>query len=131
MDWAKYLTDNRLKVSYPRVKILEYLDTNRTHPTADEIYNELVKEVNTLSKTTIYNTMNAFSKAGIVRALTLDNNQTRYDFTTHDHGHFKCRKCGKIIDFYLNSLDVPEISNFVIEEKNVYLMGVCDFCLEK
>ena len=61
-----------IKPSYTRVRIMEYLVANRSHPTADEIYNSLVGEIPTLSKTTVYNSMNAFVQAGLARVITIE-----------------------------------------------------------
>ena len=51
---GEYLKSHNIKPSYQRMKIFEYLLNNRTHPTVDEIYQTLVKEIPTLSKTTVF-----------------------------------------------------------------------------
>lgn len=126
------LLNRNIKPSYQRIKILEYLDSNRIHPTVDKIFVDLQKEIPTLSKTTIYNTLNIFMDAGLVRVLTIEDNETRYDIDTSDHGHFKCEKCGSIYDFEIRNLDLEtdDLSSFKINEKNVYYKGICPKCLD-
>jgi len=125
------LLNRNIKPSYQRIKILEYLDNNRIHPTVDKIFVDLQKEIPTLSKTTIYNTLNLFVEAGLVRVLTIEDNETRYDIDTSDHGHFKCENCGEIYDFKINvdGLEPSGLNNFKITDKSVYFKGICEKCL--
>lgn len=110
---------------------MEYLLTQRSHPTVDEIYNVLVKEIPTLSKTTVYNSLKTFIDKGITKVINIEDNETRYDAGIKDHGHFKCIKCKKIYDFTINidELNIPELNQFQINEKDVYIKGICNNCL--
>lgn len=127
---------NRLKekdiaLSHQRLKVLEYLLTNQEHPTVEQIYSDLQEEISTLSKTTVYNTLALFADAGIVRILTIENNETRYDIITENHGHFKCKVCGTIYNFRIDieGIDFEHLNDFAISEKNVYFKGICPKCL--
>ena len=84
----RILYEKGIKPSYARIKIYSYLQLNRMHPTVDEIYNALVNEIPTLSKTTVYNTLKLFESAGITRAITIEDNEARYDINVDNHGHF-------------------------------------------
>ena len=95
-DLVKELKEKKIRLSYQRVKILDYLNRNRTHPTADEIYTGLIAEIPSLSKTTVYNSLNSLVKANLVQELTIEDNENRYDIVTETHGHFKCEKCGTL-----------------------------------
>jgi Fe2+ or Zn2+ uptake regulation protein len=125
---SEMLKENGIKPSYQRIKIYEYLLENRTHPTVDEIYRYLVKEIPTLSKTTVYNTLNLFVEKNIVLMITIDENETRYDADTSVHGHFRCKKCSKIYDFDIN-VSCINLEGFEIYTKNVYFDGICKNCL--
>ena len=59
-DIGNYLKDHDIKPSYQRMKIFQYLLDNHVHPTVDTIYKALCPEIPTLSKTTVYNTLNLF-----------------------------------------------------------------------
>ena len=112
--------------------MLEYLITQRCHPTVDQIFNDLIKEVPTLSKATIYNTLNLLIEAKLASVVTIEDNETRYDITLSNHGHFKCEPCGTIFDFKVNidNFMADELSEFKINEKNVYFKGICPSCLK-
>jgi len=124
------LQKNNIKPSYARIKIYEYLTVKRNHPAVDMIYNELSAEIPTLSKTTVYNTLGLLADAGLVRAITIEDNETRYDAGMQDHGHFKCESCGRIFDFSFesDSLVYDGLADFEINTKNVYFNGICSGC---
>jgi len=130
MDVVNLLKESGISPSVQRIRILEFLMTNFTHPSVEEIYISLVKEIPTLSKTTVYNTMNLFREKGLIKAV-IDEGETKFDGNISEHGHFKCRKCGKIIDFDINSMDLKELTGFKIEEKHTYFVGICSGCIEK
>lgn len=131
IDVTEELIKNNIKPSYQRLKILSYLAFKRNHPTVEQIFNELVDDIPTLSKTTVYNSLNLFIQAGLVKPLNIEDHETRYDYDTSDHGHFKCIECGTIKDFSLKiDIDNDSMSGCEILEKNVYCKGYCARCLE-
>ena len=127
------LEKKNIRLSYQRLKVLEYLSKNKNHPTVDQIYNDLVDDVPTLSKTTVYNTLDALIDAKLARLITIEDNETRYDINTRNHGHFKCESCGTIYDFSIDIDNVPvrDLENFKVHDKNVYFKGICTSCLSK
>ena len=66
MRSVEMLTKHQIKPSGLRIKILDYILSHRTHPTIDEIYEELLKENPTLSKTTVYNTTKVLLEHGLI-----------------------------------------------------------------
>lgn len=129
----KYLEKEGVHPSYHRLKILEYLMKHRTHPTVERIHKELSKEIPTLSKTTIYNTLKLFTSKGIVQELTIEEKEVRYDADTKPHAHFKCMECGGVYDIALEfpNLEREMIEGHKVTECHVYLKGVCKNCLKR
>lgn len=127
------LKKRNIRLSHQRIKVLEYLTKNQCHPTVEQIYCDLLQEVPTLSKTTVYNTLKSLADARLVNILTIEDNEMRYDIITENHGHFKCEKCKSIINFNINAeaLSTDDLSAFRIHERNVYFKGVCPGCLFK
>lgn len=125
------LKAKNINLSFQRLKVLEYLDNNRCHPSVEQIFSDLLKELPTLSKTTVYNTLRILTETGLVRSMTIDDNETRYDINTKNHGHFKCNSCNTIYDFYvdIDEFCSDDLKNYKIEDKNVYFMGICPRCL--
>ena len=129
------LKDELLKIdirpTYQRIRILEYLYKKGGHPTAEEIFAGLLAEIPALSKTTVYNTLHTFAEAGLLWIIKIDNDETRFDVTLNNHGHFQCLACGSLTNFPIDieEIRVAELSEFEIREKNVYFRGLCPNCL--
>jgi Fur family peroxide stress response transcriptional regulator len=130
-DLSAELKNRKIHPSYQRIKVLEYLNKNQCHPTVDQIFKDLKSEIPTLSKSTIYNTLNLFLKSRLIREINIEDNEIRYDIITKNHGHFKCENCGKIFNFSIdfNSFKTEELSGFKITDKNLYFKGICPNCL--
>lgn len=130
--FAEILKRNNIKPSYQRVMIYSFLASNPLHPTAQQVYESLKGSIPTLSKTTVYNTLRALYKANLIREITIEENEIRYEFNIHDHGHFKCEKCGKIFDFEINNnyFNKDELTDFIVYDKNVFFKGCCNNCIK-
>lgn len=128
---TEILLSKGLKSSHQRIKILEYLVSHPCHPTADKVLQEMKSELPTLSKSTVYKTLNSFVEANLLREITIEDKEIRYEYNLEDHGHFKCERCGNIYDFSIN-FDIfhPEdLERFKIKDRNIYFKGVCKSCL--
>ena len=131
MDFINYLSSNNIKPSLQRIKIFEYLHGNKDHPTVETIYSDLVIDIPTLSKTTIYNTLKLFIDNGITATVTIEDNEVRYDAIMEEHAHFKCDVCGNVYDVEidLSALKFKKMNSFKVDKTNIYLKGKCNKCL--
>lgn len=131
--YVKILKKNDLKITSQRLIVLQYLDENCTHPTADQIYSDLKINNPSLSKTTVYNALDALQKHGIIQAITISGSELRYDIPHGMHHHFYCKKCGKIFDIDISCPNVKKMSEFghKVEEIHGYIKGICKICLKK
>lgn len=125
------LHKHNINPSHQRVMILKYLVENQCHPSVEQIFSALHDSIPTLSKATVYNTLNLFIEAKLVRTLAIDENETRYDIVMQNHGHFKCTSCGAIYNFAVNidQLLTDDLRGFQIAEKNVHFHGICPACI--
>ena len=131
VDIALHLKSHGIRPSIQRMAIMEYLMSHPTHPTVDVIYCDLLPSMPTLSRTTIYNTLELFREKGAIRVLNIDNKTTRYDGDLSIHAHFLCRKCGKIYD-----IDIPEsvymkvklIPKHHVDQTEINYSGTCSEC---
>lgn len=131
METAIRLLESKgIKPSLQRIMVMKYLYEHRTHPTVDEIYNNLHETMPTLSKTTIYNTLTLFEKAGAIQAITIDNNNLRFDADINVHAHFRCKRCNRIFDLEIDNIEASIPSGFRVDESHVYFMGICNNCNE-
>ena len=127
---SEYLKDNGIKPSYQRIKIFEYLYHTGSHPKVDTIYKALASEIPTLSKTTVYNTLNLFIEKNIVNMVTIEENETRYDADVSVHGHFKCDLCSEVTDFEADVVGMHTSlgGNYRISQRDIFFRGICDKC---
>lgn len=128
------LVENGIRPSAQRLSIMDWLMKHPVHPTIDDVYNALVKEIPTLSKTTVYNTLRLLSENHAAQMLTIDDHHVCYDGNTQGHVHFYCRHCGKVYD--LMEEDAPAlyeqkvVSGHLIQEEQLYYKGICKDCLK-
>lgn len=123
------LKEKGIRPSYIRVRILSYLMNGRVHPTVDEIYEVLAKEILTLSKTTVYNTLKLFAEKEMAQALNIEGNELRYEAERGFHGHFKCQDCGGIYDLNISGIEfVDDMDGYVIADEQVLVTGLCPNC---
>jgi Fur family peroxide stress response transcriptional regulator len=123
-----------LRVTPQRQAILDLLEGNRTHPSAEDIYHEVLKKYPQISFATVYNTLSKLAGAGEIQELDIDPNKKRFDPCLSHHLHFYCRVCGKIYDVE-DDLPFPKaiqtINGHKIEAIQINLKGVCDVCSGK
>ncbi len=130
-ELQKILYSRGIKPSIQRLKILEILLLNG-HPSVDDIYRTLIDEIPTLSKTTVYNTLNLFIEKGLAQAISFSGDtELRYEIIDNTpHAHFKCIECGKIYDIELDCeiFKKKEINGFKISKALVFFEGICKKC---
>jgi Fur family peroxide stress response transcriptional regulator len=126
----QYLIENGISPTIQRLLIMDYLLTHRTHPTVHEIYTYLLPQIPTLSKTTVHNTLKLFVERKIVRHIDIDERNARFDGEIEAHAHFRCKKCGCILDIPLPEIKnlFPQEPDFSIEEAYVNIKGYCKIC---
>jgi Fe2+ or Zn2+ uptake regulation protein len=126
------LKEKGITPSLHRIKILEYLLNTKSHPTADRIYQSLIQEIPSLSKTTVYNTLKYFLSNNLIQSLTIDETEVRYDADLSFHAHFKCNHCGSLYDIEdsnMNPASLMTIEGHKVLEYHLYLKGICKKCL--
>lgn len=132
-DAQQLLVEQGVKPSFQRLRVLQFILGSHSHPSAEDIFQALKPEIPTLSRTTIYNTLNLLVDKGLLIPLTISEHETRYDIhSAQDHSHFFCRGCGRIIDIHQVSSCVAgqEIEGHLVQSVRLYLTGTCSRCRE-
>ncbi len=127
---SEQLKSKDIRPSYQRVKVLEYLYIAGGHPTVDEIFRALSPDIPSLSKVTIYNTLNILVEIGLVREVDIDEAEKHFDISLANHGHFQCTACGTIYNFQVDfeRISISGLNQFDITQKNIYFKGLCPNC---
>ena len=97
MQYVSLLKQSGLKVTPQRLSVLRILDRH-THPTIDELYDEILKENPSVSLATVYKNINTLKDEGLVVEVNIVNQKARYDIYEHPHIHVVCENCGSVED---------------------------------
>src|SRR5947209_5967402 len=95
-DIIAALRSHGIQPSAQRVAVAEYVLDTRDHPSADEILSKVTRRFPMISRATVYNTVNAFVKKGLLRELVLTEGKTVYDPLLKPHHHFVDEVTGAI-----------------------------------
>ncbi|MFC1477398.1 Fur family transcriptional regulator [candidate division KSB1 bacterium] len=110
-QFKKQCRQSGLKLTPQRIAVFEALMSDYSHPSSEAIYSRVHKKFPTISKATVYKTLDTFEKHGIVSAVTSLHDKKRYDPLTARHHHIICTKCSKIFDLIdpeLDKLKIPK-----------------------
>ncbi len=111
-----------------RIAILDYLEGNKSHPTAEDIYRAVAKKFPTISLATVYNTLSALEKRGRLLKLSIDPSKARYDPNTFPHHHLICTHCKMIEDVGTHYRLVLPDTDFEVTGSHVEFYGTCPKC---
>ena len=127
------LRQRGLTPTIQRLAVLDCLERTKKHPTADQVLFSVRETFPSVSRATVYNTLQALTKAGIILQLTVDPAVSRYDADLAPHAHFRCRICNTVYDIGLDEESNLEnhIEGHHIEAIRTYAYGVCKNCLAK
>jgi Fur family peroxide stress response transcriptional regulator len=121
-----------LKLTPQRLAVLQYLEGNKSHPSAEEIYRAVKRRFPTISLATIYNILESLKEKGLVQEINIDPYKKRFDPDTTSHHHLICTKCGRIVDIEMDfKPSLPEAEGFRIERIHMEFYGVCRDCSSK
>jgi Fur family peroxide stress response transcriptional regulator len=121
----------RMKLTPQRLTILSYLDGNREHPTAEDIYRKVSRKFPTMSLATVYNTLERLKQQGVLTEITIDPDKRHFDSNPEKHHHLICSKCKRIADIQIEfNLAVPKeaMQGFEITGNHVEFYGICPDC---
>jgi Fur family peroxide stress response transcriptional regulator len=130
---VEVLRKQGFKITPQRIAILEILEGNTSHPSAEDIYGKLVEKYPSISLTTVYNTLETLRDIGEIQELTIDKSRRHYDPNIDRHHHVICINCGYIGDIFADfsqALQVPkDVSDqFAIVNHTVQFYGLCTSC---
>lgn len=123
------------RVTPQKVAVIEAIYHSNSHPTIDEIFDEVSSSQPSLSKKTVYQIVNDLADMKIVSLVDVGTGQMRVDPTVEtEHDHFVCTSCRKVFD--IDRKEPVGLSNKaksfgLIEQVEVVYRGVCNECKEQ
>ena len=124
------------KYSKQREKVLEFVRSVHTHPTAYEVYEQVRKEIPNISLGTVYRNLSSLAEEGEIDILLLGDGTVRFDGNVKGHLHLTCKICGMIEDVAIEDGALPLLckahENGFSTERGVYVLyGICKNCQEQ
>ncbi len=122
-----------MNYSRQRQVITEALEDNVVHPTAEYLYGILKQTEPNLSLATLYRNLNKMADAGMIKKIEGLDGKAHYDHNTHEHYHFICSKCGRVVDINSNiasnlAHEAESETGCKIESYDIILKGICQDC---
>ena len=132
MDQNKELKKAGLKVTLPRLKILQILqETENQHISAEDVYKILIEHGEEIGLATVYRVLNQFDDAGILNRHHFEGGKSVFEISHKDHhDHLVCLKCGKVIEFEDEIIEerqemIAKKHKMKLTHHSLYLYGEC------
>jgi len=128
--------EHGMRVTHQKVMIYKELLKSTDHPSPEQLFFRLKHSLKKISLDTVYRTLTTFSEMGLIDLVDGYGSARRFDPKIEKHHHFKCKKCGTIIDFtsdYYDGIDVPEdiSKNCEVFNLRVTIEGFCKKCRKR
>lgn len=108
--FIKHIREAGLCPTRQRIALAKLLfQSENRHVTAEILYKEAIAKKISVSLATVYNTLNQFTEAGLLREITVDANQSYFDTNTTNHHHFYFEKDGKLRDIPDGKISVGKL----------------------
>jgi Fur family ferric uptake transcriptional regulator len=124
-----------LKVTQPRVKILNALETSTVrHLSAEDVYRTLLQKGEEIGLATVYRVLTKFEGAGLVCRHNFEGGQSMFELNRDGHhDHLVCVACGKVVEFTEEAIEerqrtVARERGFSLEDHLLVIYGVCSDC---
>lgn len=126
-----------LRLTAQRQAICSYLAGTDSHPTASQVYADLLQVHPDISRATVYNTLNTLQQLGAIVELSFGSDHTHYETNPEPHVNLICLRCHQIVD-YFGTLDLDALGQHVLLEQGFHtaaaridLVGFCAECREQ
>jgi Fur family ferric uptake transcriptional regulator len=138
MDENQQLKDVGLKITLPRVKVLQILEQSLDHHlSAEDVYKAMLEMGQDVGLATVYRVLSQFETAGLVTRHNFEGGYSVYELTAEEHhDHLVCLKCGRVEEFFDELIEqrqkvIAERNDFKMLNHVMNIYGLCSTCKEK
>ncbi|MGH8495630.1 MAG: ferric iron uptake transcriptional regulator [Gammaproteobacteria bacterium] len=132
---SKDLRKAGLKVTLPRLKILEILDSSpQRHLSAEDLYKALLETGEDIGLATVYRVLTQFEAAGLVNRHHFEGGHSVFELDDGaHHDHIVCVKCGRVDEFVDETIekrqkDIARETGYQMTDHSLYIYGICSNC---
>lgn len=125
-----------LRNTIQRSLVFEAVNALHSHPTADEIFDEVSRVHPAISRATVYRNLNVLAEEGKIRRLPIPDGADRYDHVPDPHYHVRCEACSRVFDVDMELLQdvdshIRDSRGFHFLGHDIIFKGICPDCLAK
>jgi len=126
---SQCLTSGGFRFTPQREHVYAVLLRKRDHPTAEELFIRVKRELPDISMATVYNCLDALVQCGLVRQLSLERGAARFCPNMQEHCHFYCDTCHGVFDINWSAAAGAALpKGFRAERFDVTIHGRCPAC---
>ena len=132
---SKELKDAGLKITLPRVKILQVLESSEVHHvSAEDVYKLLLRNGEEVGLATVYRVLTQFEQAGLVVRHNFEGGRSVFELSSDKHhDHIVCVRCGRVEEFADDEIEqrqkkVADKLGFELTDHNLNMYGLCPKC---
>ena len=132
---SQELRDAGLKVTLPRVKILEILErSDARHISAEDMYKALLESGEDIGLATVYRVLTQFETAGLVTRHHFEGGHSVFELNQGaHHDHILCVKCGRVDEFVDSEIEarqkkIASAKGYEMTDHSLYIYGICSSC---
>ena len=122
----RILREHGVQPTPQRLAVLEFIQKAHTHPSADDVYSNVRRTCPTVSRATVYNTLNLLAEKGVIKTPLLREGGLVVDAHVQQHHHFVDEETGQIYDVPWEAIQVQTgdgLAKYEVREIQVVLRG--------
>lgn len=135
MEESQQLKDAGLKITTPRLKVLQILEQSKQHHlSAEDVYKALLEMGEDVGLATVYRVLTQFEAAGLIIRHNFEGGFSVFELSQGEHhDHMVCLKCGRVEEFVDEVIEqrqkmIAERAKFKMTDHALNIYGLCPTC---
>ena len=135
MEESQQLKDVGLKITLPRLKVLQIFEQSSAHHlSAEDVYKALSELGEEVGLATVYRVLTQFEAAGLIHRHYFEGGHSVFELTQGDHhDHLVCVKCRQVVEFVDDIIEqrqamIAESAQFKMTDHALTIYGLCKNC---
>lgn len=135
VEEGQQLKDAGLKITLPRIKVLQILESSKErHLSAEDVYKSLLEMGDDVGLATVYRVLTQFEAAGLIHRHNFEGGHSVFELSQGEHhDHMVCIKCGNVEEFIDDVIEdrqkmIAQKSGFKMTDHSLNIYGLCANC---